>query len=131
MEKEIIGSNPIPATKKTLAGAKKNLKKSLVASRPDTESSEGFLIMATVLQRFNHLGLAHNNKILMIVGDQVSKKFVQQYGKFGDYRKEVFQKEDDEEFSVWDYPDFWLKEMDKIIINYLEHYLDLKVKTNG
>lgn len=84
--------------------------------------------MATVLERFNHLGLAHNNKILMIVGVDISNKFVDQYGALGDYRRIVIQKEGDSQFDVWDYPDFWLKDMDRLIINFLEHYLDVSQK---
>ena len=80
--------------------------------------------MATVLERFNHLGLAHNNKILMIVGVEVSNKFVEQYGESGDYRKPKIQIEGEDRFEVWDYPEFWLKDMDRFIINFLNHYLE-------
>lgn len=84
--------------------------------------------MATILQRFEHLGLAHNNKILMIVGVHISKKYLDQFGnQIETRRKLIQQKEGEEIFDVWDYPESWLKEMDRQILLYLEHYLDLKV----
>ena len=86
--------------------------------------------MATVLERFEHLGLAHNNKILMIVGVHISQKFIEQNGLSG-YRQRHTQKEGEDEFEVWDYPEHWLKEMDRQIILFLEHYLDKQTKVNG
>ena len=85
--------------------------------------------MATVLQRFTHLGLAHNNKILMIVGVEVANKFLPYttIEREGWGRKSILQKEGDQEFTVWDYPNWWVKEMDAIIINFLNHYLDAKI----
>lgn len=79
--------------------------------------------MATVLDRFKHLGLAHNNKILMIVGCHISDKF-KDMSRLPRIQK--IQKEDDQEYLVWDYPESWSKDMDRLILIFLEHYLDLK-----
>ena len=101
----------------------KKLKKSLVVSRPTPKAARDFYFMATVLERFNHLGLAHNNKILMIVGVEVSNAFYWKYGVSG-YRIRCSQKEGDEVFQVWDYPESFIKDMDHCIINFLNHYLE-------
>jgi len=79
--------------------------------------------MATVKDRFEHLGLAYNNKILMIVGVHISDKF-KDMSRLP--RTKKFQDEGGEEYFVWDYPDSWNKEMDRLILIFLEHYLDLK-----
>ncbi len=78
--------------------------------------------MATVLERFNHLGLAHNNKILMIVGVHISNNF--DFNTSWGNRIQKVQKEGDHEFIVWDYPIGFTKHMDTLIITFLEHYLD-------
>lgn len=73
--------------------------------------------MATVLERFTHLGLAQNKSVLSWAGVHVSNHFCEQnlYG-----RKLKLQKEGDDTFEVWDYPESWTKEMDKIIIMVIE-----------
>lgn len=84
--------------------------------------------MATVLERFNHLGLAHNNKILMIVGVEVGQRFIE---SGCDLPKKIQQNEGEFNYYVRDYPDWFIKKMDFEIINFLEHYLDQKSKVNG
>lgn len=95
------------------------------------KAAREFYFMATVLERFEHLGLAHNNKILMIVGVHISNKFNEQQGELEYCRLRKEQQEGEEKFNVWDYPDWWLKEMDREIIIYLEHYLESKANVNG
>lgn len=81
--------------------------------------------MATVLQRFERLGLAHNNKILMLAGIHVANAFIEKGYTFQNpMLQKVPQKEDENVFYVWDYPEFWNKEMDHAIIHFLEHYLE-------
>jgi len=79
--------------------------------------------MATVKDRFEHLGLAYNNKILMIVGIHISNKF-KDMSRLPRVKK--IQGEGEFNYEVWDYPDSWNKEMDRLILIFLEHYLDLK-----
>jgi hypothetical protein len=84
--------------------------------------------MATIKERFEHLGLAHNNKILMIVGNHIAEKFRESipFDNPSWYMTKKLQTENDQEFEVCDYPETFIKRMDFEIINFLEHYLEPK-----
>lgn len=78
--------------------------------------------MATVLERFNHLGLASSKQVLSKAGELVAERWHQKHGEMsGDYIPlgHVFQKEGDQEFYVNSYEDFWVGEMDRIIMDWV------------
>lgn len=63
--------------------------------------------MATILERFNALGLAHSNPILQLVGSHVSRQIQYQYKKF--------QVEDGQTYFVNNYSDADVSDIDLII----------------
>lgn len=70
--------------------------------------------MATVLERFNELGLTHTNKILSFAGEKVAQAFKEENP---DERPERKQQTDGElTYSVNDYPRYWQERMDYVII---------------
>jgi len=73
--------------------------------------------MATVLDRFNHLGLAKNKSVLSWAGEHVANEFCKRnlHG-----RTTKWQEENGEMITVWDYPEDWIKEMDSIIIKMID-----------
>lgn len=73
-----------------------------------------FLFMATVLERFNELGLTHTNKILSFVGERVSQAFIEENPGLRPERKQ--QTDGDLTYSVNDYPPHWQERMDYVII---------------
>ena len=75
--------------------------------------------MATVFERFNHLGLASSNPILMKVGVTVSNVFYNTHSNAESLIKRKYQQEHNAAFSVCDYPQEWTKDLDKIIISFL------------
>lgn len=80
--------------------------------------------MPTVLDRFNKLGLASSNLILIKAGQIVAGKWHQQHGEMsGDYKPlgHVYQKEGDQEYFVNYYEDFWTPEMDRIIMSFVNN----------
>jgi len=74
-----------------------------------------FTFMATVLERFNALGLAHSNNILMKCGVVVADAFDNEEGNIGLVPTKN-QQEGDRIFSVRDYPFYWIERMDYVII---------------
>lgn len=77
--------------------------------------------MATVYERFNHLGLASSNSILTKVGCIIAEKWHQKHGEMsGDYKPlgHVFQKEGDKEYFVNYYEDSFTPEIDRIIMEF-------------
>lgn len=76
--------------------------------------------MATVLERFNRLGLCYNKEILTNVGIQVSAHFNnQEIYKKAYARQSIKQIEDGDEIIVWDYCDTFVPVMDNIILEYV------------
>lgn len=72
--------------------------------------------MATILERFQHLGLAHNNDILSKAGYHVAREYDKQ-DETG--RRQKKQVEDGQDFFVWNYPDHWIKELDRLILEFV------------
>lgn len=77
-----------------------------------------FYFMATVLERFNKLGLASSNSVLSAAGAWVSERFKKQYhpSQWLTARKLTDQIESDgKSYQVLDYPNDWVPELDKAI----------------
>lgn len=73
--------------------------------------------MATVLERFNHLGLASSSKVLMSAGIKVAEVFDEEEGKERLYPfPKKLQSEGNEKYWVRDYPGYWTERMDYVII---------------
>lgn len=77
--------------------------------------------MATVLERFNHLGLASSNPVLMKVGLHVSTVLHNENIGTQIQVKKVSQKEGDHTFFVNNYPDEWTERVDRIILSFVEN----------
>lgn len=73
-----------------------------------------FLFMATVLERFNELGLTHTAKILTVAGEKVAQTFREENPGERPERKQ--QTLGEYTFSVNDYPRYWQERMDYVII---------------
>lgn len=82
--------------------------------------------MATVLERFNELGLTHTKQIRSFAGERVSQAFKEQEPDEKPSRKP--QTEGDSTFEVNDYPRYWQENMDYVIILACA---ELYNKTNG
>lgn len=76
--------------------------------------------MATIYERFQKLGLETNQSILSATGAWVSQAYKIQHLPF-DQRQTITQKEGDNEYPVYLYPDHWTEEMDKIILKYVSN----------
>jgi hypothetical protein len=73
--------------------------------------------MATILERFEKLGLAISNEVLSKAGYYVSNRY---RGKYGDSQiSHINQIENGVEFNVCDYPAFYDDEMDMHIMNFV------------
>lgn len=72
--------------------------------------------MATVRERFIALGIPQSKPILSLFGGHVSTTFCNR-NLFGRVVKD--QEEDGVIIRVWDYPEDWVPEMDKIILDFL------------
>lgn len=72
--------------------------------------------MATVRERFIALGIPTSKPILSLFGAHVSTVFINR-NLWGRTLKE--QEEDGVVIKVWDYPEDWTAEMDKIILDFL------------
>lgn len=82
--------------------------------------------MATVLERFNDLGLKHDKALRSFVGESVSEVFRTENPLESVDRKH--QTEGNHTFEVNDYPRYWQERMDYVIIfACAEHYK----KSNG
>lgn len=76
--------------------------------------------MATVLERFNHLGLASSNPVLMKAGSHVATIFHNTHTRSWELIKEKDQVEPDgNKYTVNDYPEDWSKEMDRVIMSFV------------
>ncbi len=76
--------------------------------------------MATVLERFNKLGLASSNSVLSAAGAWVSLEYQKQVPGFNDMRGHVFQEEPDGKiYLVMSYPSDWTEELDKAIWSFI------------
>lgn len=73
--------------------------------------------MATILERFEHLGLPHSNVILSKVGYFITQKYDEQNETGRRYKQQV---EDGQTFLVWNYPNHWIAELDKLILRFIE-----------
>lgn len=78
------------------------------------EGERFFSFMATVLERFEELGLTHTAKILTVAGEKVAQTFREENPDERAERKP--QTEGDHTFSVNDYPRYWQERMDYVII---------------
>lgn len=72
--------------------------------------------MATVLERFNHLGLARSQKVL----SQIGKHIARHYTNWELKRK--YQFENDEWICVNDYPDAFTRMIDMEILNLIKAF---------
>jgi len=70
--------------------------------------------MATVLERFNELGLKHDKKVRSFAGERCIQTYREECPGGSPELKE--QSEDGFTFKVWDYPRFWQERMDYVII---------------
>lgn len=73
-----------------------------------------FLFMATVLERFNELGLTHTNKTLSFAGEKVAQTFREENP--GELPERKQQTLGEYTYSVNDYPRYWQERMDYVII---------------
>lgn len=80
--------------------------------------------MATVLERFNHLGLASNKSVLSWAGERVSQEFINKSldGTLHLGRSIKEQEESGVVIRVWDYPESWSKEMDRVILKMIDQH---------
>lgn len=77
--------------------------------------------MATVLERFNHLGLASSKPVLSKAGELVREKWrihANTYQKHDDLM-ETSQFEDGQKILVNDYPEYFISYMDEVILNFV------------
>lgn len=70
--------------------------------------------MATVLERFNELGLKHDKAVRSFAGERVAQTFREENPGEQPALKE--QTEDTYTFPVNDYPRYWQERMDYVII---------------
>jgi hypothetical protein len=70
--------------------------------------------MATVLERFNGLGLTHTKQIRSFAGERVSEAFKHDHP--GDIPDRIEQTEGEYTFIVNDYPRYFQERMDYVII---------------
>lgn len=70
--------------------------------------------MATILERFNALGLPKNKSSLSWAGERVSEAYKKSLSQGRQYKQ---QTEGNETFNVWDYPESLTSDIDLIIKN--------------
>lgn len=75
--------------------------------------------MATVLERFNHLGLAHCNPVLQLCGEHVASHLGHYNPYFDEGIKKRAQVENGHTYWVNDYPERQTKRMDEEILNWV------------
>lgn len=69
--------------------------------------------MATILERFDALGLPKNKSQLSWAGERVSQAYFKSGAQGRNYKRHV---ENGEELNVWDYPEEMTPDLDKIIL---------------
>lgn len=77
--------------------------------------------MATVYERFNKLGVAHSNFILMMCGQYVSQNIWCNPTYTYDVPRKVLQDEGDTYYLVNDYPDKYTTRIDELILEWINH----------
>jgi hypothetical protein len=77
--------------------------------------------MATVLERFNKLGLASSNPVLIKAGQHVADLWnTHTCSPDYNYLRHKIQIEADKEYCVRDYPESFIPEMDRVILKFIE-----------
>lgn len=72
--------------------------------------------MATIRERFLALGIPESQPVLSLFGAHVSTTFCNRNLHGRALKKQV---EDGIQITVWDYPEDWIPDMDKIILDFL------------